>query len=53
MNIFSGFQTWWKKPFNMEGDVVSWFLFAGLVIIIIFLWTRILKEGGHVVSAVT
>jgi hypothetical protein len=50
MDMFSGFAVWWKKPFAMEGDAVSWFLFIGLVLVIIFLWTRILKEAGHFVG---
>lgn len=51
--IYSGFQKFWQKPFDVEGDAWDWFLFVGLILIVIFLWTRILKEGGHVVSAVT
>lgn len=51
-NVYSGFVTWWKKPFTMEGTAIDWFLFIGLVMIVIFIWTRVLKEAGHVIGAV-
>jgi len=51
--MFEQFKTWWAKPFNIDGDVISWLFFVGLILVLIFLWTRILKEGGHVIEAVT
>ena len=45
------FANWWKAPFNTNGSVADWFLFTGLILVIIFLWTRILREGGHLISA--
>lgn len=32
------------RPFNEDGDALSWFLFLGLVVISLFAWTRILKH---------
>lgn len=46
------FAIWWKQPFNAEASVTGWFLFTGLVLIIIFLWSRILKEAGHIIEKV-
>lgn len=47
MNAFSA---WWQQPFNAEGSVKTWFLFTGVILVIIFLWTRILREAGHVIG---
>jgi hypothetical protein len=52
MGLFESFKTWWSKPFNIEGDAISWFFFVGLILILIFLWSRVLKEGGHLVNTV-
>lgn len=46
------FSSWWAKPFNTDGSVTSWFLFTGLILVVIFLWTRILATAGHVIEAV-
>lgn len=37
------FQNFWKRPFNPEGSVPQWFLFFGLLIVIAFAWSRILR----------
>lgn len=34
---------WWAQPFNAQGSAVNWFLFFGLIIIIIIAWNMILK----------
>jgi hypothetical protein len=44
---------WWKQPFNTDASAGSWFLFTGFILIVIFLWSRILREGGHVIGEVT
>ena len=49
---FQTFQNWWKQPFNAQASAGSWFLFTGFILIVIFLWTRILREAGHIVSEV-
>jgi hypothetical protein len=48
--IFANFTNWWKKPLNIGGDGWDWLLFVGFVLIAIFLWTRVLREGGHIVG---
>lgn len=45
------FKSWWTKPFNAEGSVFDWFLFTGVILVIIYLWTRILREAGHVIGS--
>lgn len=49
---YQSFVNWWKQPFNAQGSVSSWFLFTGLVLVIIFLWSRVLREGGHIAGAI-
>lgn len=33
----------WKQPFSAQGSAGQWFLFVGLLLIIIFAWNRILR----------
>lgn len=40
-NLFS---TWWKKPFDPNGDAVSWVLFLGFIIVVAIAWSRVLKH---------
>jgi ABC-type multidrug transport system permease subunit len=42
--IIEIFNQWWKKPFDPNGDAVNWILFLGFVLVVAFLWTRILKK---------
>lgn len=42
--IFSSIQGWIKQPFNSQGDLVSWALFVGLMLILVFMWTRVLSH---------
>jgi len=37
-------KSWLAKPFDEDGNVIDWFLFIGLMGIISWLWTRILKR---------
>lgn len=37
------FKNFWRQPFSAQGSVVNWFLFIGLLIVIIFAWNRILR----------
>jgi hypothetical protein len=36
------FGAWLKSPFSGSMDAFHWFLFFGLIIVIVFLWSRIL-----------
>lgn len=47
---WSNFVQWWKAPFNANASATTWFLFTGLVLVSIYLWTRILREGGNVIE---
>lgn len=42
-NFSAMIRQWWAQPFNAQGSVVNWFLFLGLIIIIIIAWNTILK----------
>lgn len=46
------FANWWKRPFDASADATSWVLFTGFILVVIYLWTRVLREAGHVVSSV-
>lgn len=42
------FAGWIKKPFSSDMDATHWFLFFGLILVISFLWSRVMhyiKEG--------
>lgn len=34
---------WWAQPFNTQGSVINWFLFVGLLIVIIIAWNTVLR----------
>lgn len=42
-NFAAMVQKWWAQPFNAQGSVGTWFLFFGLVIVILIAWQKILK----------
>ncbi len=48
--MFQSFLAWWQRPFNADASATSWVLFTGFILIVIFLWTRVLREAGHVVG---
>lgn len=35
---------WWKQPFSADMSVVHWFLFVGLVLVIMATWQLILSH---------
>jgi len=39
------FASWWKQPFDSSGNVMTWVLFVGLLIIAAFLWQTVLIIG--------
>jgi len=43
-DFFNRFVTWVKKPYSSEMSALDWFLFLGLVIVIIFAWRSILNK---------
>lgn len=44
--MFDGFlanaKAWWDHPFKEDGSVIDWFLFLGLILIIAWLWSRVI-----------
>lgn len=40
--MFSRFQQWAQKPFSVDMTATEWFLFVGLLIVIVVLWNIIL-----------
>ncbi len=47
---WDSFIAWWKQPFNASASATSWILFTGFILIVIYLWTRVLREGGNIIS---
>lgn len=39
--VFSG---WYASPFKSGMDALHWVLFTGFIIIVAFLWTRVLQH---------
>lgn len=50
---WSALIAWWKQPLTAQASATTWILFTGFILITIYLWTRVLHEGGHVISEVT
>lgn len=46
------FLNWWREPFNASASASGWIMFTGFILIVIFLWTRVLREAGHVIKTV-
>jgi hypothetical protein len=46
------FKKWWSQPFTLDGDVTDWVLFTGFILIIIFMWTRVLRDITENISEV-
>lgn len=40
--LCSAINRWMKQPFNAEGSVINWVLFLGLVMMVIWFWSRII-----------
>lgn len=41
--MLANFQAWLAKPFSTDQDVLHWFLFFGLLIVISITWGLILR----------
>lgn len=44
MDVLALFQNWLKKPFDPEGDALSWVLFLGFVSIVLLAWRKIINK---------
>jgi hypothetical protein len=40
----AAFTDWIKKPYDDDMTALDWFLFVGLIIVVIFAWTSILNK---------
>jgi hypothetical protein len=38
---------WLKEPFKAEMDAIQWFLFLGLLLVMLGLWHRVLQHLGE------
>ena len=44
MGYVSRIKQWAAMPFSSQMSVTGWFLFLGLIIVIAYLWTRVLRH---------
>jgi hypothetical protein len=42
--LWNHIQSWASAPFTSKMDLTQWFLFVGLLIVLVVLWTRILAH---------
>ena len=43
-SVTSFLGNWWRKPLDLNGDALDWFLTFGLVVVGFFLWGRIVNK---------
>jgi hypothetical protein len=43
-NMFKNFTDWIKEPFRSDMDTLHWFLFLGLLIVLMGFWRIILRH---------
>lgn len=44
MDFTEDFKLWLKTVQNGEGDLLDWFLFLGIVAMVTYIWTTIIKR---------
>lgn len=42
--IVQDFMAWIREPYSDDMTVLDWFLFIGLILLIIWVWARILRK---------
>lgn len=42
--LLKNFTDWIKEPYSDDMTVLDWFLFVGLLLLIIWVWSRILRK---------
>ena len=42
--VFGSLKNWLAQPFDQSMDITHWFLFAGLVLVILGVWVMILRD---------
>jgi uncharacterized membrane protein len=51
-NLWSDYKSFYSKPFSSDMDVTGWFLFIGLMIVLLFAWGIILGEFARLVRSI-
>lgn len=49
--LVTRFAAWLRRPFAADMDAMHWFLFFGLVLVIAFLWSRVLHYVNKGIEA--
>ena len=42
--FFKSFGEWVKRPYSENMTVLDWFLFLGLLIVAVFVWTKLIRK---------
>jgi hypothetical protein len=50
-SFWDDFQQWYSQPFSADMPAKDWFLFIGLLMVIVILWSLVLKHLGDLVNA--
>lgn len=48
--MWEWFQSFMARPFRAEMSALDWFLFLGLILIIMILWRMILRHIGEAIG---
>lgn len=43
-SVISELKDWAKSPFNSDMGLFRWFLFTGLILVLVILWTMVLRD---------
>lgn len=46
-SVFSSLQGWLQQPFNPQMSAKDWFLFGGLILVIVGVWIMIFRDLTH------
>lgn len=51
-NFWSDYKAFYAKPFTSDMNVTGWFLFVGLMLVILFAWGIVLGEFARLVRSI-
>lgn len=43
MSLLTSIEKWFARPYNEDGSVLDWFLFLGLLLLIGWIWSTIIR----------
>lgn len=43
-DFINKFGEWLKRPYSENMTVLDWFLFLGMVLVAVFVWTRLIRK---------